>query len=158
MVDAVPREALQPSCPTEPKKRRGTDTDHGSWTTSAYRVVDEVRDGILATLDAGKPTVDAFASPVNARFPKFWTRDDDAFQKDWGKEGLLWVNPPFEKFSKGGFIQSSPSFPQSCSNASSWPVQYLGNRAFTGDAKASTVGVPASRVATMPSRTSSTTR
>ena len=65
----VPREALQPSCPTEPKVRRGTDTDHGSWTSSTYRVVDEVRDGIIATLDAGTPTVDAFATPVNARFP-----------------------------------------------------------------------------------------
>ena len=94
----VPREALQPSCPAEPKVRRGTDTDHGSWTTSEHRVVDEVRDGIIATLDAGTPTVGAFAFPVNARFPRFWTRHEDAFDQDWSQEKLLWINPPFEHF------------------------------------------------------------
>ena len=67
----VPREALQPSCPAEPKVWQGTDTDHGSWTTSAHRVVDEVRYGIIATLDAGTSTVDAFASTVNACFPRY---------------------------------------------------------------------------------------
>ena len=71
VVDAVPRKALQPSCPKEPKKRRGTDADHGPWTGSVYRVMDEFRYGIVATLDASTPTVDAFTSPLNARFPKF---------------------------------------------------------------------------------------
>ena len=96
VLDNVPREARQPSCPSEPKKRLGQDTEHGQWTTSAYRVVDSVRDGIIASLDAGTPNVDAFASSVNARFSRFWTHQDDAFSKDWGAEGLLWIDPPFE--------------------------------------------------------------
>ena len=89
VLDDVTREAGQPSCPSEPKKRLGQDTEHGQWTTSTYRVVNSVRDGIIASLGAGTPTVDAFASAVNARFPRFWTRQDDAFSKDWGTEELL---------------------------------------------------------------------
>ena len=100
VLDDVPREARQPSCSSEPKRRLGQDTEHGQWTTSAYPVVDSVRDGIIASLGAGTPTVDAFASAVNARFPRFWTRQDDAFSKDWGTEELLWINPPFEHFAR----------------------------------------------------------
>ena len=99
VLDNVPREARQPSCPSEPKKRLGQNTEHGQWTTSAYRQVDSVRDGIIASLDAGTPTVDAFASSVNTRFPRFCTRQDDAFSKDWGTEELLLINPPFEHFA-----------------------------------------------------------
>ena len=69
--------------------RLGQNTEHKQWTTSAYRVVDSVRDGIIASLDAGTPTVDAFASWVNSRFPDFWTCQDDAFSKDCGAEELL---------------------------------------------------------------------
>ena len=89
VLDDITREARQPSCPSESKKRLGQDMEHGQWTTAAYRVVDSVRGGIIASLDAGTPTVDAFASSVNARFPCFWTRQDDAFSKDWGTEELL---------------------------------------------------------------------
>ena len=95
----VPREARQPSCPSEPKKRLGQDTEHGQWTTSANRGFDSVRDGIIASLDACSPTVDAFASSVNASVPRFWTCQDDAFSKDWGSEELLWINPPLEHFT-----------------------------------------------------------
>ena len=63
-------------------------------------MVDSVRDGISASLGAGTPTVDAFASAVNARFPRFWTRQDDAFSKDWETEELLWINPLFEHFAR----------------------------------------------------------
>ena len=63
-------------------------------------MVDSVRDGIIASLDAGNLTVDAFASLVNAHFPRFRTRQDDAFSKDWGAEELLWINPPFEHFAR----------------------------------------------------------
>ena len=63
-------------------------------------MVDSVRDGIIASLDSGTPTVDAFASSVNGRFPRFWTRQDDAFIKEWGAEELLWINPPFEHFAR----------------------------------------------------------
>ena len=100
VLDDVPREARQPLCPSEPQKRLGQDTEHGQWTTSAYRVVDSVRDGITASLDAGTPNVDAAASSVNARFPRFWTHQDDAFSKDWWAEELLWINPLFEHFAR----------------------------------------------------------
>ena len=60
---------------------------------------ESVWDGIIASLDASTPTVDAFVSSVNARFPCFWMCRDDAFSKDWGTEELLWINPPFKHFS-----------------------------------------------------------
>ena len=63
-------------------------------------MVDSVGDGIIASLSASTPTVNAFASSVNARFPLFWTRQDDAFSKDCVAEELLWVNPPFEHFAR----------------------------------------------------------
>ena len=59
-----------------------------------------MRDGIIATLDAGTPTVNLFALSVNARFPRFWTRQDDAFSKGWGTEELLWINPLFKHFAR----------------------------------------------------------
>ena len=39
------------------------------------------------------PTVDAFASEKNKRFPKHW---EDAFNEDWSSE-ILWANLPFPK-------------------------------------------------------------
>ena len=54
----------------------------------------------MTALGAGTPTRDAFASKLNARFPKYWDRDDDAFAQDWAREDLLWINPPFEHFAK----------------------------------------------------------
>ena len=44
--------------------------------------------------------VDAFASASNARFPLFWDVTTDAFSKDWGSHGLLWINPPFDLFNE----------------------------------------------------------
>ena len=100
VLDDVPREARQPLCPSEPKKRLVQDTEHGQWTTLAYQVVHSIRDGIIASVDAGTPPVKFFASSVNARFTRFWTRQDDAFSKDWGTEELLWINPLFEHFAR----------------------------------------------------------
>ena len=31
----------------------------------------------------------------NVRCPTYWSREDDAFTKDWSSCGLLWCNPPF---------------------------------------------------------------
>ena len=62
-------------------------------------MADSVWDGKIASLDAGNPTVDAFASPVNACFPHFWKRQHDAFSKEWGTEGLLWINQLFKHFA-----------------------------------------------------------
>ena len=54
-------------------------------------VVSEV---VAALCDGERPQVDAFASPSNARFPRYWTKAIDAFQQDWSKD-FLWINPPF---------------------------------------------------------------
>jgi hypothetical protein len=37
---------------------------------------------------------EAFASWENARFHKFWTREDNAFAKTWTRE-RIWANPPW---------------------------------------------------------------
>lgn len=39
-------------------------------------------------------TIDAAASPLNARLSRFWTADDDALTKDWRGE-RVWCNPPY---------------------------------------------------------------
>jgi phage N-6-adenine-methyltransferase len=39
-------------------------------------------------------TVDAAASQQNARLPRYWTVDDDAFAQDWSGE-RVWCNPPY---------------------------------------------------------------
>ena len=47
------------------------------------------------------PVRDAFATPQNTRFAKWWgegsPEGEDAFKQDWG-QGLLWMNPPFNVF------------------------------------------------------------
>ena len=48
----------------------------------------------------GLPTVDAFASKDNRRFPEYWSVDDDAFTKSWRGKKLLWINPPFDVFDR----------------------------------------------------------
>ena len=66
-----------------------------NWVTNDYAVREELVRKVVAHFGE-VPTVDAFASNLNHRFPRFWTKEDNAFEKDWGKEGLLWINPPFE--------------------------------------------------------------
>ena len=61
----------------------------GIWTES-YTFTDDLRDKIVAWAGI-TPTVDAFASPTNKRFPLHW---EDAFQEDWSSE-ILWAKPPF---------------------------------------------------------------
>jgi phage N-6-adenine-methyltransferase len=39
-------------------------------------------------------TIDAAASPTNARLPRYWTRDDDALAQSWAGE-RVWCNPPY---------------------------------------------------------------
>jgi phage N-6-adenine-methyltransferase len=39
-------------------------------------------------------TVDAAASPANAKLPRFWTRDDDALTRSWSGD-RVWCNPPY---------------------------------------------------------------
>lgn len=40
------------------------------------------------------PDLDAFASPKNARFPRYWDKHLNAFLQTWDVL-RLWVNPPF---------------------------------------------------------------
>jgi phage N-6-adenine-methyltransferase len=39
-------------------------------------------------------TIDAAASPTNARLERYWTRDDDALTQSWAGE-RVWCNPPY---------------------------------------------------------------
>ena len=39
-------------------------------------------------------TVDAAASPENAKLPRFWTAEDDGLEQDWAGE-RVWCNPPY---------------------------------------------------------------
>ena len=48
----------------------------------------------------GEPSVDAFSSVKNKRFPFHWTIEDDAFKQDWNKQSLIWINPPFDLITK----------------------------------------------------------
>jgi phage N-6-adenine-methyltransferase len=42
-------------------------------------------------------TVDAAASPTNARLPRYWTREDDALEQNW--TGSVWCNPPYSEIA-----------------------------------------------------------
>lgn len=39
-------------------------------------------------------TVDAAASPANAKLPRFWTLEDDALSRSWAGERVF-CNPPY---------------------------------------------------------------
>ena len=71
-----------------------------AWTTDDYAVRSDLVSEVVKALDAGIPTVDAFASETNKRFAKFWSVKEDAFEKDWSQEDLLWINAPFQKISE----------------------------------------------------------
>ena len=68
--------------------------------TTDYAVRDEWVQKVLKELECDTPTVDAFATKENARVPRCWTEENDAFKQDWSKEKLLWLNPPFDNFEK----------------------------------------------------------
>jgi len=39
-------------------------------------------------------TIDAAASPANARLPRYWTESDNALEQSWADE-RVWCNPPY---------------------------------------------------------------
>lgn len=41
-----------------------------------------------------KFTIDAAATPQNARLPRFWTINDNALDQSWSRE-RVWCNPPY---------------------------------------------------------------
>ena len=63
-----------------------------------YAVRKPVMTYILERLQLETPTVDAFADHELFMCPRWWgpgSEVEDAFTQDWGKERLLWINPPF---------------------------------------------------------------
>ena len=66
------------------------------WVSHDYAVREDLVQTIVDAFGGNVPSVDAFASKENRRFPKFWDTKKNAFKQDWGKERLLWINPPFE--------------------------------------------------------------
>jgi len=53
-------------------------------------------------------TLDAAASPLNAKCARYWTEKDDALVQRW--EGVVWCNPPYGRvvgdFVKKGFEEA----------------------------------------------------
>ena len=53
-------------------------------------------------------TLDAAASPLNAKCARYWTEEDDALIQRW--EGVVWCNPPYGRvvgdFVKKGFEEA----------------------------------------------------
>lgn len=51
-------------------------------------------------------TLDAAASPENAKCEKYFTKEDDALKQEWGNN-VIWCNPPYgrqiEKFVEKAF-------------------------------------------------------
>ena len=55
----------------------------------------ETPDALFQTLHQRyRFTVDAAASPENAKLPRFWTNDKDGLKQSWAEESV-WCNPPY---------------------------------------------------------------
>ena len=67
-----------------------------TWVSHDYAVKKDLVKTIVEHFGGEEPSLDAFASKENRRFPRYWDVDTNAFSKDWSQEGLLWMNPPFE--------------------------------------------------------------
>ena len=80
-------------CSTSPSGMRPTSQ---KWRTRDYAVRQEVVEEIIKKFGCEVPVLDAFATPENRRFPKFWDLKKDAFSQNWNEAGFLWVNPPFD--------------------------------------------------------------
>ena len=70
------------------------------WITDDYAVRTDLVQEVIDKFGVGTPTIDTFASDMNTRFPRKWTKTIDAFAQDWSKERLLWINPPFNKIDR----------------------------------------------------------
>ncbi len=68
------------------------------WISESWAVKAGVVRDILEKLQSGKPSIDAFAMEGNQRFERFWGvggEETNAWDRDWGMEPLVWMNPPF---------------------------------------------------------------
>ena len=72
------------------------------WKTMDYALNDMLVQKVLDHFKMGTPSVDCFAAAHNARFPRYWSEEDSAWERSWGlhRQGLLWMNPPFDKFEE----------------------------------------------------------
>lgn len=79
--------------------------EHGErkWKTERYACRQGIINDILMRLSLPKPSVDMFSDEQNARFEKRCGPGadiEDAFQVDWGRQGLMWMNPPYSQLQK----------------------------------------------------------
>lgn len=74
------------------------------WHTQRYAVRAGKVLEILDRLGCATPVCDAFSDGINRRFSTWWGPTSrtatDAWKEDWGKAGLLWANPPYDKLNE----------------------------------------------------------
>ena len=101
-VYTVGRVALGPSGPRRIDSELESSASGNIQTRSFehFAILEEVRKTIVEELGGEQPSIDAFASPKNNQFPRFWTPKDSAWDKDWHSEGLMWINAPFDQLGK----------------------------------------------------------
>ena len=63
--------------------------------TSSYTIKSEYFRTMLQHFCCPTPTVDAFASASNHRFPRYWTEMDSSSLSSWSKD-FIWANPLVE--------------------------------------------------------------
>lgn len=51
-------------------------------------------------------TIDAAATPENARLPRYWTAADNALEQDWRGE-RVWCNPPYSHPNIGRWVNKA---------------------------------------------------
>ena len=70
------------------------------WVSESYYVREDQVRNIISYFGV-KPDIDAFATPENKRFPRWWgpgsKEGTDAFRKRWHGKLLLWLNPPYSR-------------------------------------------------------------
>lgn len=73
-------------------------------------------------------TLDVAAGIKTAKAPKFYTEDDDAFSRDWGRDadgGDAWCNPPYGPCNGktiGDWVQKTWSFRKSLTSVLLLPI------------------------------------
>jgi len=71
------------------------------WGEEDYAVLPDLVQEACSRLGI-PPVRDAFATPINRRFPTFWTKAEDAFAQAWEypNAGALWANPPLSRLDE----------------------------------------------------------
>ena len=103
--------AWDDACPVEEDHRKTARGDSlqtcgdleqnpGPWDHDDYQLDPNALERALLSLQCPRPDLDAFASPLNALFPNYWTTTTDALSQNWVRDSPLWANPPFRLLSK----------------------------------------------------------